>query len=95
MLTRSGQSATTTCTAEGQPEPSFEIFFNEMMVKSNKTSYTILEVNSSHVEFYKCLAKNRLGNASLDAIYLPLTGKINISPPSPHIYNILQRQFFY
>ena len=96
MLTRSGQSATITFTAETQPEPSFKIFLNEtILVVSNKT-YTIPEVNSSHVGFYKCSAKNILGNLSLmDAIYLSLTGKTNISPPSSHVHIIFCKDNFF
>ena len=96
MLTRSGQSATIACTAEAQPEPSFKIFLNETILVVSNKAYTIPEVNSSHVGFYKCSAKNILGNLSLmDAIYLPLTGKTNISPPSSHIHIIFCKDNFF
>ena len=63
-LTKRGKSATLTCKADGRPEPSYEIFLNEtILVKSEKT-YTIPKVNSSHGGYYKCVATNKLENAS-------------------------------
>ena len=45
--------------------PSYEIFLNEtILVKSEKT-YTIPKVNSTHVGYYKCVASDKLENASL------------------------------
>ena len=62
------------CTADGRPEPSYEIFFNKtILVKSNKT-YTIPKVNS-HFGYYECVAKNMLGNASSNPVFLSLVGK--------------------
>ena len=78
ILTRSGQSATITCTAEAHPEPSFKIFFNcEMMVARSNKMYTIAEVNSSRVGVYQCVAENILGQRSSVPIYLPLAGKLS------------------
>ena len=75
ILEQSGQSAYIECAIRGRPEPSFKIFLNETLVISNKT-YTIPEVNNSHVGNYRCFAENILGNASSDPEYLSLIGKI-------------------
>ena len=78
VLTRRGQSVTITCTADGRPEPSYEIFFNcDMLVKSDKT-YRLHEVNTSHVGLYKCVARNILGQSSAPK-YFSLIGKITYS----------------
>ena len=74
-LTRSGQSARMTCTADARPEPSFKIYFNETIMVNNNKTYTILDVNSSHVGYYKCVAENILGNVSSDRVFLFLVGK--------------------
>ena len=75
MLTRSGQSASITCTAEARPEPTFKIFFNcDKLVQSDQ-SYIIPEVNTSHVGVYKCVAENVLGQRSTASKYFSL-GKI-------------------
>ena len=72
MLTRSGQSATITCTAEARPKPSFKIFFNcDKLVQTDQT-YTIPEVNRSHVGVYKCVAVNILGQRSAASKYFSL-----------------------
>ena len=74
-LTTIGQSVTITCTADGRPEPIYEIFFNcDMLVKSDKT-YRLHDVNSSHVGLYKCVARNILGQSSVPK-YFSLIGKI-------------------
>ena len=87
MLTRSGQSAAITCTAEARPKPTFKIFFNcDKLVQTGPT-YTIPEMNSSYVGVYKCVAANMLGRRSAASKYLSL-GKI-ITHPSVYIYNIL------
>ena len=93
MLTRSGQSATITCTAEAQPGPSFKIFLNGTTTVKNDTVYIIPEVNSSLVGFYKCVAKNMLGNAFSDAIYLSLTGKTKY--PLQVLISYFVKMFFY
>ena len=75
MLTRSGQSASLTCTAEARPESTFKIFFNcDKSVQTGPT-YTIPEVNRSHVGVYKCIAENILGQISTASKYFSL-GKI-------------------
>ena len=87
-LIRSGQSATIACTAEAHPEPSLKIFFNcGMMVARSVKTYTITEVNNSHVGVYQCVAANILGQRSSVPIFLTLNGKPSHS--STKIYNIL------
>ena len=87
-LIRSGQSATITCTAEAHPKPSLKIFFNcGMMVARSVKTYTITEVNNSHVGVYQCVAENILGKRSSVPIFLTLNGKPSHS--STKIYNIL------
>ena len=81
MLTTSGQSATVTCTAEANPEPSFKIFFNETTLVKSDNTYTIPEVNNSHVGYYKCVAENILEQRSSSPICLCLEGKIDSFEP--------------
>ena len=75
-LTRSGQSAIITCTAEARPEPSFKIFLNETTLVISDKTYTIPEVNNSHVGYYKCAAENVIEQRSSNPICLCLEGKI-------------------
>ena len=74
ILTRSGPSATITCTAEARPEPSYKIFLNETILVISDKTFIIPEVNSSHVGYYKCVAMNFLGNASSHPKYLSVEG---------------------
>ena len=75
-LTRSGQSATITCTAKARPEPSYKIFLNETTLVISDKTYTIPEVNSSHVGYYKCVAENVIEQRFSNPICLCLEGKI-------------------
>ena len=72
---RSGQSASITCTAEARPEPTYKIFFNCDKLVQTGSTYTIPEVNRSHVGVYKCVAENVLGQRSTVLKYFSL-GKI-------------------
>ena len=72
ILTRSGPSATITCTAEARPEPSYKILLNETILVISGKTFIIPEVNSSHVGYYKCVAMNFLGNASSHPKYLSI-----------------------
>ena len=76
MLTRSGQSATITCTAEARPKPSFKIFLNETTLVISDETYAIPEVNNSRVGYYKCVAENVIGQRSSNPICLCLEGKM-------------------
>ena len=87
VVTRKDQSATMTCTAEGRPEPSYQIFRNETgQLVENGATYTIAAVNMSDVGYYKCVVENILGKKSV-FLYLPLKGKILSS--GDKIFNIL------
>ena len=67
------------CTAEARPEASFQIFCEETgELVWNGAMYTISNVNTSHVGYYKCVAKNNLGEKNA-LLYLPLKGKITFS----------------
>ena len=75
-LTRSDNFVTLTCSAEAQPSASFKIFLNETELVSTNKTYTIPEVNVSHVGNYTCVAKNILGTNTSNSEYLSLQGKI-------------------
>ena len=63
-----------TCTADARPEASFQIFRNETgKLVWNGATYTIPTVNTNHVGYYKCVAKNNLGE-NFAFVYLPLKG---------------------
>ena len=86
MLTRNGPSATITCTVEARPEPSFKVFLNETILVINDKTYTIPEVNRTHVGNYKCVAENVLGNASSDPEYLSLGNRLQFLSMNLNIY---------
>ena len=66
-----------TCTADARPQASFQIFCNETgELVWNGATYTIPAVNSSHVGYYKCVAKNNLGE-KFAFVHLPLKGKFS------------------
>ena len=65
-----------TCKAEARPEASFQIFRNETgELVWNGATYIIPTVNSSHVGYYKCVAKNSLSE-KFAFVDLLLKGKI-------------------
>ena len=74
-LKRVAELANLICaTADACSEPSFRIFLNEtkfVTLVKNGTTYTIPEVNISHVGNYTCVSVN--GNVSSDPEYLSLS----------------------
>ena len=77
-MTRGGQSAAITCTAEARPEPSYKIFLNETTLVRSAKMYTIPEVNNCHVGYYKCVAENVIEQRSSNPVCLCLEGKITL-----------------
>ena len=68
-----------TCTAEARPQASFQIFCNETgELVWNGATYIISTENTSHVGYYKCVAKNKLGE-KFAFVHLPLRGEIRYS----------------
>ena len=69
------KSVTVTCSAEGEPTPEYEIFFNDTKLPARGNTYEIPEVTNNTVGYYKCVATNILGNDSSSPKYLSPSGK--------------------
>ncbi|XP_028399307.1 poliovirus receptor-like isoform X2 [Dendronephthya gigantea] len=73
-LTRNAdESVTVKCSAQGEPAPSYKIFFNDTKLLASSTTYKIPEVNNDTVGYYKCVARNILGADSSQPKYLSIT----------------------
>ncbi|XP_046857969.1 carcinoembryonic antigen-related cell adhesion molecule 1-like isoform X2 [Xenia sp. Carnegie-2017] len=70
-LQREGDKARLTCTAEGNPQPQFEIFLNDASVV-NQSELVINEVSTKNVGDYTCRATNNLGSQLSQKVNLPL-----------------------
>ncbi|XP_046857968.1 carcinoembryonic antigen-related cell adhesion molecule 1-like isoform X1 [Xenia sp. Carnegie-2017] len=78
-LQREGDKARLTCTAEGNPQPQFEIFLNDASVV-NQSELVINEVSTKNVGDYTCRATNNLGSQLSQKVNLPLKGMSTTTP---------------
>ena len=62
-LQREGHKATLICTAEGRPQPNFEIFSKRSKLVYKGSTYTFDIVKSCDFGNYTCKATNILGSA--------------------------------
>ncbi|XP_046857909.1 pregnancy-specific beta-1-glycoprotein 3-like [Xenia sp. Carnegie-2017] len=65
---------TWTCTAEGNPPPRYEIFFNDSISVGNGSTLVLYEVTLNPVGFYTCRATNVLGGMTSSEVYPSLEG---------------------
>lgn len=72
-LEREDVKTTLGCTAEGNPQPNFEIFLNDSVSVFNGSTLAICKITSKNAGFYTCKATNVLG--SIISSKIPLKGE--------------------
>lgn len=72
-LERVDDKAKLSCTAEGNPQPKFEIFLNSSIKVANGSTHVVDKVNSNNIGLYSCQATNIYG--SITSSKIRLTGE--------------------